>query len=144
MEVGNCAEGMVLVELVRSSGGNLLDGSPSSDGGLSIIEPLIAKVLHVVSIHMSDSLGNLGSGSSSALEEDLRSDLVHSLEKTVLSHELVVESVSGSEDLDVGHEGSINGVHTHTGVGHLSGEDLISEEVVSEDTSVRVGDMVSG
>lgn len=143
MEVGNSTEGMVLEELVRTRSRNLLDGSPSSDGGLGIIEPLVTEVLHVVSIHMGDSLGNFRSGSSSSLEEDLSGNFVLSLEESVLSHELVVVSVSSSEDLNFGHESSVDSGDGHTGIGHLSGEDLVSEEVVSEDTRIRVSEVVS-
>jgi len=55
---------------------------------------------------------------------------------------MVVDMVSSSNDLNVIQVMGIDGWEADTTVVHLSGEDLITVEVVTEETTVRVGEVV--
>lgn len=83
---------------------------------------------------MRDSLSSLRSLDSSTLEENLRSDGVHRLVDADLVEEFVVKLVSCSENFDVVYVMAIDGGHHHAAVGHLPGEDLVTKEVVSENS----------
>ena len=50
--------------------------------------------------------------------------------------------VSSTDDLNIVHVVTIDGWQADTAVVHLSSEDLISEEIVSENTAVRVSEIV--
>ena len=51
--------------LIGTHAGGLLDWSPIRKARLSIVEPFVAKVAHVISINITHSLGDLGSRNSS-------------------------------------------------------------------------------
>jgi len=142
MCVGDGGHGVDLEILVRSDNGNSLNWSPVGEGWLSIVEPLVADVLDVVVINVGNSLGNLRSWESSAeLEHVLTNVVVHGL-WGLSGKELVVEVVSTSNNLDVVQVVRIDGWKAHSAVVHLSSENLVSEEVVSEKTSIRVSEVV--
>ena len=71
MSVGDSGHGVDLEVLVRADLGHGFDGSPVGEAGLGIVEPLVAKMLHVVSVQVSNSLGNFGSGNTSVKGQDL-------------------------------------------------------------------------
>ena len=91
---------------------------------------------------MGNSLGNLTSWESSAESEHVLSDLsIDSCWCFVVKH-IVVHEVSTSNALDIIDVVSVDGWEANTTVVHLSSEDLVSEEVVTEHTAVRVGKVV--
>ena len=142
MGVGNGGHGVDLEILVRSNNGHSFDWSPVSERWLSIVEPLVAHILDVVVVNVGNSLGNLRSWESSAeLEHVLTNVVVHGL-WGLSGKELVVEVVSTSNNLDVVQVVRIDGWKAHSAVVHLSSEDLITEEVVSEKSSITVSEIV--
>lgn len=143
MGVGNSGKGVDLEVFVRSVLGHSLDGSPVGEAGLSIVEPGVAHVLHVVGIKSSNALGSLRSWDTSSLLEHLLANLGvgGSLVLTGV-HEVVVEVVASSDNLNFIDVVRVDGGQADTAVVHLASEDLISEEVVSEDGAVGVGEVV--
>lgn len=115
---------------------NTLDGSPVSEGRLSIIEPVVAHVSEVVVVEMSNSLCDFTSGKSSAKSENLFSNFLVDVLRGFLSHKVVVEVISSSEYFNIIQEVGVNGGETDTAIVHLSGKDLVSEEVVTKDTAI--------
>ena len=120
MSIGDSSHGVYLEVLVRTDMGNCFNWTPVSEGWLSIIEPLVTQLLKVISIDMGNSLGNLSSSESS-----------------------VEKMVSASVNLDIVEEMRVHGWKADTAVVHLSSEDLVTKEVVSEDTSIRVSHIVA-
>jgi len=59
MGVGDRGHSVDLEVFVRAAGSNSLNRSPVSEGRLSIVEPLIAQVLHVVSVDLGDAGSDL-------------------------------------------------------------------------------------
>lgn len=112
------------------------DWSPVSERWLSIIEPFVAKLLDMVVVDMSNSLGNLTSWESSAELEHVLTDIGVNRLWGLGGQELVVEVVSASDALNVVEVVRVNGWKADTAVVHLSGEDLVSVEVVTEETTV--------
>ena len=98
---------------------------------------------NVVSIHWSDTSGNFTASDASAESEHLETDLISDVAMMLGIHHGVVEMVSASVDLDVVDVLSVSGQKVDTAVVHLSGEDLVSEEVVTEETTVRVSEVVT-
>jgi len=142
MSVGNSRHGVDLEVLVGTDHGNLLDWSPVSEGWLSIVEPLVAELFDVVVINAGNSLGDLVSWDSSVeIEHVLTNFLVDGFWR-LSGQELVVEIVSASDDLNVVQVVRVNGWETNTAVVHLSGENLVTEEIVSENTAVGVSHIV--
>jgi hypothetical protein len=142
MCVGDGGHGVDLEILVGSDNGNSLDWSPVGERWLSIIEPLVADVLDMVVINVGNSLGNLRSWESSAkLEHVLTNVLVHGL-WGLGGEEFVVKVVSTSDNLDVVEVMRVDGWKADSAVVHLSGEDLVTEEVVSEKSSITVWEVV--
>lgn len=142
MGVGHSGHSVDLEILVRSDNGNSLNWSPVGEGWLGIVEPLVADVLDVVVVDVGNSLGNLRSWESSAkLEHVLTNFLVHGL-WGFSGKELVVKVVSTSDNLDVVEVVRVDGWEADSAVVHLSSEDLVSEEVVSEKSGITVGKVV--
>jgi len=142
MSVGDSRQGVDLEVLVRTVNGNSLDGTPVGEGGLGIVEPFVSESLHVVGVEVGNSLSNFRSGDSASGLDHLLSDLSVDLVVRLEVHHLVVEVVSATDDLNIVHEVSVDGRETHSAVVHLTGEDLVSHEVVSEKTTVGVGQEV--
>jgi len=118
------------------------DWSPVSERWLSIIEPFVAKLLDMVVVDMSNSLGNLTSWESSAELEHVLTDIGVNRLWGLGGQELVVEVVSASDALNIIEIMRVDGWETHTAIVHLSSEDFVSEEVVTEKTGVRVSEVV--
>ena len=142
MGVGDSRHGVDLEVLVRSVDSNSLDRSPVGEGRLSIVEPFVSQSLHVVSIDVRDSLSNLRSGDSASSLDHLLSNFSVDLVVRLEVHQLIVEVVSATDDFDIVDVVTIDGWQANTAVVHLSGENLVTEEVVSEDTTIRVGEVV--
>jgi len=139
MSVGDSGHGVDLEVLVRTDLGDSLDRAPVSETGLGIVEPLVAQVLHVVVVEVSNALSDLTARNAAANGEDLVTDLCGNFSWSLTCDKFVVKLVTATEDLDVVEEVGVDGRKADTAVVHLSGEDLVTEEVVSEDTAIRVG-----
>jgi hypothetical protein len=61
---------------VRSDAGNSFDGSPVGPSGLSIVEPLLAQVLHVISVEVGNAVSDLRSVDTSAERKQLCTDFL--------------------------------------------------------------------
>jgi len=142
MGVGDSRHGVDLEVLVRTVNSNSLDRTPVGEGGLGIVEPFVRKSLHVVGIEVGNSLSNLRSGDSASGLDHLLSDLSVDFIVRLEVHHLVVEVVPATDDLNIVHEVRVNGRKAHSAVVHLTGEDFVSHEVVSEKTTVGVGEEV--
>lgn len=92
----------------------------------------------MVVVDVRDSGGNFSSGNSSSVLEDVLSDFGVEASWSFVSEEAVVKGISSSDDLDVIEIVGPDGWETDTAVVHLSGENLISEEIVSEKTGIGV------
>jgi hypothetical protein len=103
---------------------------------------LVAQLLKVISIDVGNSLGNLGSSESSVEKQHVLADLTVDTSKGLVAHELVVKVVSASVNFNIIEVMRVHGWKADTAVVHLSSEDLVTEEVVSEDTSIRVSHIV--
>jgi len=58
MGIANCRHCVDLEILVRAEGTSFLDWAPVSEARLSVVEPLIAQLSHVSSVHVRNSLSN--------------------------------------------------------------------------------------
>ena len=96
----------------------------------------------LIVIEMSNALGDLASRDSPSSTEHLLSDISHDILSIFGSEELVIKGVSASEDLNVIKIVTIDGRKAHAAIIHLSDEDFVSKEVVSEYTAVAVGHVV--
>lgn len=139
MGVGDSRHGVDLEVLVRSLDRDSLDRTPVGEGRLSIVEPFVSQSLHVVSIDVRDSLSNLRSGDSASSLDHLLSNFSVDLVVRLEVHQLIVEVVSATDDFNVVHVVGVDGGEADTTVVHLTGEDLVTHEVVSEETTVGVG-----
>lgn len=92
---------------------------------------------------MSYSLSNLSSLNSSANRQKLTSNLLVLGLWSLESQEGVEQVVSSSNALDIVDEVGVDGWHVHSTEVHLTGEDFVSVEVVSEKTAVAVGVVVA-
>ena len=142
MSVGNGGHGVDLEVFVRSDLRNHFDWSPVSEGWLGIVEPLIAKLLNVVVVNVGNSLGNLASWQSSAELEHVLTNIGVNRLWGLGGQKLVVEMVSASNALNIIEVMRVDGWKANTAIVHLSSEDFVSEEVVTEKTTVRVGEVV--
>jgi hypothetical protein len=139
MHVGNSAHGVNLVVFVRSGRGGGLNGSSVSEGRLGIIVPLVAHVFHVIGVEVGNTLGNFRARDATTLLDHLESDLTvgGGLALGVV-HEGVVDVVARADNLNIVHVVTVDSGEAHTAVVHLSSENFVSEEVVSEKTRVGV------
>lgn len=113
-------------------------GTPSNDGKFIIEEPVSGDSLEVSSLEVGDSGGDLASGDSSVQVEELVSDGLSDVVSGLVLEELVEEFVSGSVELDLVDVGSVLSEDDLREVEHLEAVDLVSVEIGSEDTSIRV------
>ena len=74
MGVGDSGHRVDFEVLVGAAGGHGLNWTPVGEGWLGIVEPLVAQVLHVVVVDVSNSLGNLTSWKSATELEHVLSD----------------------------------------------------------------------
>lgn len=143
MSVSDGGHGVDLEILVRGDVRNGLDWAPVSEGWLCIVEVLVGNSLQDVAVDVGNSLGDFLSWNSSAYAEDLVTDLLVDSLSGLVAEQLVVKSSSASDDLDVVQVVSVHGWQVDSAVVHLSGEHLIAEEIVSENTGIRVGEIVA-
>ena len=92
----------------------------------------------MVVVQMSNSFSYFTSRHSSAQVKDLLSDLVGDLISGLSGQEGVVKVVSASVYLHIVQVVGVDGGQADAAVVHLSGEDFIAEEVVTENAAVRV------
>lgn len=143
VSVGDGGHGVDFEIFVGGNMGGVLDGSPVGEGWLGIVEPLVGNILEVIVVNVGNSLGNLGSWDSSSDTQELLTNLSVDSFWGLVGEEIVEEGVSSSVDLNIVQVVGVDGWHVDTAEVHLSGEDLVSEEVVSEKTSVGVGKVVA-
>lgn len=143
MSVSHSRHRVDLEVLVRTDGGDLLDGTPVGERGLSIIEPLVAQCLDVVRIDGGDSLSDLGSRDSAAELEEVHADLLVEAGGGLVGEERVEQVVSATEDLNLIEVVRVDGGKADTAIVHLSSEDLIAEEIVTEDAVVGTSEVVA-
>lgn len=143
MGVGDGGHRVDLEVLVGGNVGGVLDWSPVGEGWLGIVEVLVGDTLDVVVVDGSNSLGNLASWNSSSNVHDLVSNFVVDSLIGLVDEQVVKEGGSSSDDFDVVEVMGINGWQVNTAEVHLSGEDLVTVEVVSENTSIRVGKVMA-
>jgi hypothetical protein len=139
MSVRNGGKGMDLEVFVGTDLWDWLNWAPVSEGRLSIIEIFICYVLKMIVVDVGDTLGNLWAGDTTVQIEHLGSDLLHHISATLYSHQLIVELISSSDNLNIIKIMSVNGRQTDSTVVHLASENLVSEEVVAKKTAVTVG-----
>ena len=142
MGVGDSGHRVDFEVLVGAARGHSLNWSPVSEGWLGIVEPLIAQVLHVIVVDVGHSLGDLASGQSATKLQHVLADLGVDGGGRLRVEQCVVEVVSAADHLNVVDVVTVDGWQANTAVVHLSGEDLVSKEVVAEDTAVGVGEVV--
>ena len=100
-------------------------------------------MLNVVVINVGNSGCDLTSWESSSEFEDLGTNV--SVEFTSIcstGHQQVVKVISSSDNLNIVKVVRVDSWKADTAVVHLSCEDFITKEVVSKDTTVRVGMIV--
>mmetsp|Transcript_119355 Transcript_119355/g.166548 ORF Transcript_119355/g.166548 Transcript_119355/m.166548 type:complete len:385 (-) Transcript_119355:291-1445(-) len=92
-------------------------------------------------------MGNTGSDftsvNSSVEEQELGTNFLVDFVGGLSKHELVVEGIAATDHFDVVEVVRVDSGEADTAVVHLSGEDLITVEVVAEDAAVGVGIVVS-
>ena len=142
MHVCNSCSSVHLEVFVRSDLRHHLDWSPVGERWLSIVEPLVAKLLDMVVIDMSNSLSDLTSWKSSTELEHVCSNFSVDSLWALSGQKLVVEVVSASDALNVVEVVRVNGRKANSTVVHLSSEHFVSEEVVTEKTSIRVSEVM--
>ena len=138
MTVHNSVHCVHLEILVGANRRGLLNWSPVCEGRLSIIEPLIAEMFHVIGIDMANSIGYLRSCHSSIEVKHLRSDLLHDIRGRLNRHQLIPEDIPGTNYLDFLHKFSIVGEDMNTAEVHVTGEYFISKEPISKNSTVTV------
>jgi len=142
MGVGDSCHGVDFEIFVRTDGRSGFNWSPVGPGWLGIVEPLVSKLLNMICVDVRDSSGDLSSWKSSSKLEHVLSNLLVDFFWSFSSEKLVVHGVSSSDDLNIVKIMGPGGWEADTAIVHLSGEDFISEEVVTEETTVRVGHVV--
>ena len=143
MHVGDSGHAIQLVVLVRSHGGGVLDGSPVGERRLSIVEPLVGESLDEFGISVANTLCDLRAGDATASLEHLSADLRVHLAVVLLLHEVVPVGVSGADNLDLSDVVRVEGRGSSADPVHLADEDLVSEQVRSPNTTVRVGEVLA-
>lgn len=93
-------------------------------------------------VDVSNSLSNLASWQSATeLEHVLANIGINRIDRLSVK-EGVVEMVATTNDLNIVDVMTIDGWQADTTVVHLPRENLVSKEVVTENTAVRVGEVV--
>lgn len=94
---------------------------------------------HVIVVDVGDSLRDFAAGDSSVQVEHLGPNLVGNVLGGLLSEQLVVKEVAAPDNLHIVQIVGVDSGQANATVVHLPCEDLITEEVVAEDASVRIG-----
>ena len=125
--------------LVGAERRGFLNGSPVRERWLRVVEPLVAEVLHVISIQMAYTLCDLRPWHSAVEIKHLWSNLLHDIRCCLNAHKFVPKDVTSTNNLMLTDELAIESWHGHTTPVHLPSENLIAEEPVAEDATVAVG-----
>lgn len=116
----------------------ILNWTPIREWRFRIIEPLIAEVAHMISINVRNSLRDFRPCNSSVQIEHLWTDLLHDVRRWLNGHEFVPEGVTSANYLHIVHVVRVYGRLTHATVVHLPRENFISEEPVTENTTIAI------
>jgi len=93
---------------------------------------------------VGDTLGDLRSWDAAASLKNLSADLLVDLHGRLLLHQVIPVGVSSADNLDLIDVVRVEGGGSHANPVHLTDEDLVSEEVATPDSAVRVGEVVAG
>ena len=96
-------------------------------------------MLEVVGVDVRDTLGDLGARHSAVEVEHLGSDLLEDIRAGLDAHQLIVELVSCADDLNIVKVVGIDGGETDTAIVHLTSEDFVAKEVVTENAAIGIG-----
>ena len=96
----------------------------------------------MIVVNVRNSGGNFSSCNSSSVLEHVLSNFMVKTSWSFVSKEVVVHGISSSDDFDVIKVVRPNSWETGSTIVHLSCEDLISEEVVSEESGIGVSEVV--
>ena len=92
----------------------------------------------MIVVNVRNSGGNFSSCNSSSVLEHVLSNFMVKTSWSFVSKEVVVHGISSSDDFDVIEVVRPNSWETGSTIVHLSSEDLISKEVVSEKSTIRI------
>jgi hypothetical protein len=95
-------------------------------------------VLKVVGVEVSDTLCDLRARHTTVQVEHLGSNLLQNIGARQNTHQLIIELVSSADKLKIVKEVSIDAWESNTSIVNLASENLITEEVVAENATVRV------
>ena len=143
MGIADRSHGVNFEVLVGTDLRDLLDGTPVGERGLGIVEPLVAHVSHVVVVNVSNTSSDLTSVNSSVEEQELGTNFLVALFGALGKHELVVEGIAATDNLNIVKIVRVDGGEADTAVVHLTGEDLVTVEEVAEDAAVTVSVVVA-
>lgn len=116
-----------------------MNGAPSDHTYISIEEFIKDDSLQIIFFNVANTFGEFRSGDSSAKIGDLVSQFGTQFKSIFLSHKLVEDLVSGSEHFMFGNVLRILSQDELGKEHHLLAVDLISEEITSEKSGVRIG-----
>lgn len=142
MSISHSRHCVDLEVFVRTDTGDGLDGSPVGPTGLSIVEPLLAQMLHVVSVNVGNAVSDLRSMDTAADRKQLGTDFLVDSLVGLSCQERIPEVGTTTDDFDVVEIVTVDGGEASTAIVHLAGEDFISEEVVTKETVIGVGEVV--
>ena len=123
---------------VGANRGRVLDWSPIGERRFSIVKPLIAQVAHMIRVNVRNSLCDFRPRNPSIQVEHLGANLLHDVRSWLNGHELVPEGVSSAHNFHVIHEVRVDGWLTNAAVVHLTSENFISEEPVTENAAIAI------
>ena len=101
MSVGDGSHGVDLEVLVRSARRHGLNWSPVGEGWLSIVEPLVAQMLHVVVIDVRNSLGNFTSWKSTTELQHVGSNIRVDRCWSLSVEKGIVEMVTSTDNFNI-------------------------------------------
>lgn len=141
MRVRDRRHSVDLEVFVRTDRRDGFNRAPVGERRLSIVEPLVADVLDQVVIDIGNSSCDLSARHSPALQKEVLANVLVLLGQSFDVHQVVVDLVTATDAFDIVQVVAVDSRKADTTVVHLSGEDLVAEEVVSKDTAVRVSEV---
>lgn len=118
-------------------------GTPGNQRNFLIPEHSGSGSVQKTSIQSGDSAGDFASGHSASKVGDLSGNAVGNSSGILFAEEFVEELSSGSEDFSLVDGGSVFREQHLREVEHLVAENFVTVEVVTEQTSVRVREIVA-
>ena len=88
---------------------------------------------------MRDTRGNLGTGGATSGLDDLFANLFVDCNRGLLGHQFIPVGVSCANNLDLVDIVGVESGSGHANPVHLANEDLVTEEVATPDSAIRVG-----